>query len=122
VFMLLGGLGIILGTVGLGIVLLRNLLERKSEIAIYLALGFTRKSIQHLLVTEYLFLLMTGVVIGLISALAGIMPSMTSPSFWAPGVFLALIIMVIVINGFLWIYFLAKKATKMNLLETLKEE
>jgi len=122
VFMLLGGLGIILGTVGLGIVLLRNLLERKSEIAIYLALGFTRKSIQHLLVTEYLFLLMTGVVIGLISALAGIMPSMTSPSFKTPEAFLIIIILLILFNGFLWIYFLAKKATKMDLLGALKEE
>lgn len=122
VFMLLGGLGIILGTVGLGIIILRNLIERRSEIALYLALGFTRKSVIKLLLAEYLFLLLAGVVTGLISALAGILPSLISPSYQPPGAFMALIVLVILVNGFLWIYLLLRQATKTNNQEALKEE
>jgi len=122
VFMFLGGLGIILGTVGLGIVLLRNVYERRTEIALYLALGFTRKTVRKMLMAEYLFLLLAGVITGLIPALAGILPSLVSPSFRASGLFLVLIILTILANGFLWIYFLVKKAVMMDLQMALKEE
>jgi ABC-type antimicrobial peptide transport system permease subunit len=42
VFTLLGGLGVILGVAGLGILLLRNVRDRKGEIATCLAIGFRR--------------------------------------------------------------------------------
>jgi len=122
VFMLLGGLGIILGTIGLGIILFRNLYERRSEIAIYQALGFTRTTVFRLLAAEYLSLFIAGMTAGVISALAGIMPSLISPSFHTPGVFLILISAVIMINGFIWIFLLTGKATKTDLIGILKEE
>ena len=41
-FQTLGGLGLLLGTVGLGVVLLRNALERRRELAMLRRLGFRR--------------------------------------------------------------------------------
>ena len=41
-FQVLGGLGLLLGSVGLGIVVLRNVLERRGELAVLLAVGFRK--------------------------------------------------------------------------------
>ena len=44
IFQLLGSLGLILGSVGLGIVVLRNVLDRRGELAMLRAVGFDRSS------------------------------------------------------------------------------
>jgi len=111
VFMILGSLGVIIGTFGLGIILLRNLLERKRELAIYQALGFTRKFILRLIMGEYFFILLAGTGLGIISALIGMLPSLISPAFHLPGIFLLLIILAVLCSGFLWIWVTAMVVT-----------
>ena len=81
VFMILGGLGVLIGTIGLGIVLLRNIIERKPELALMTALGFTKKQLLNLVLRENLYLLALGVIIGTIAAVVGVLPSILSPSF-----------------------------------------
>jgi len=122
VFMMLGGLGIIIGTIGLGIVLLRNLTERKREIALYQAIGFKRNYIFKLIFTENLFILFAGIGIGTLSAFAGILPSFFSPTFQLPSTFLLFIILIILLNGLVWIYFPIKSALRKNLVEALRKE
>jgi len=122
VFMLLGGLGIILGTIGLGIVLLRNIAERKQEIALYQALGFSHSYITKLLFSENLFILLTGLGTGIIAAFAGILPSFFSPAFQLPTTFLLLLLMVILLNGVAWIYFPIKLSLRKTLLPSLRNE
>ncbi|MEI6456977.1 MAG: FtsX-like permease family protein, partial [bacterium] len=122
IFMLLGGLGILVGTIGLSVVLLRNLYERRSEIAIYKAIGFSGKKILRIVITEYLHLLLAGAVAGVVPALLAILPSMLSPSFTAMGGMLVIITLLILVNGSLWIFFLAKKAVKVDIHEVLKAE
>ena len=122
VFMMLGGLGIIIGTIGLGIVLLRNLNERKREIALYQAIGFKRNYIFKLIFIENLFILFAGIGIGTLSALAGILPSFFSPTFQLPSTFLIIIILIILLNGLLWIYYPVKSALRKNLIEALRKE
>jgi len=63
-FQTLGGLGLLLGTIGLGVVLLRNVLERTGELATLRAIGFKRSVLSRMLVVENAFLLVTGVAIG----------------------------------------------------------
>jgi len=122
VFMLLSGLGIIIGTIGLGIVLLRNLEERKREIALYLALGFKHNYILKLIIAENLFILLAGIGIGLIAAFAGILPSFLSPAFQLPATFLILILLLIVFSGMAWIYFPARATMHKNLVQALRKE
>lgn len=122
VFMMLGGLGIIIGTIGLGIVLLRNLAERKQEIAIYQSLGFTHNYIFRLIFTENLFVLLAGIGIGIISAFAGILPSFLSPAFQLPANFLLVIFLLILINGIAWIYFPVQASLRKNLIQSLRNE
>ena len=122
VFMLLGGLGIIIGTFGLGIVLLKNLDERKHEIALYQSIGINRKFVLKLIFIENFFILLTGIGIGLLSAFAGILPSFFSPAFQVPASFLLVIILLIIVNGIAWIYFPVKSALSRNLVQALRKE
>ncbi|NQU35385.1 MAG: FtsX-like permease family protein [Bacteroidetes bacterium] len=103
IFMILGGLGVIIGTFGLGIVIIRNILERKKEIAVFYALGFRRAQIFKMIVIENVFLLTSGILIGTLSATIGILPSIISTSYHIPSNFLFIIISIVIISGLLWI-------------------
>ena len=122
IFMILGGLGVILGTLGLGIVLTRNMIERKHEIAIFEALGFKKSQIFKLIFTENLFLLMAGMTIGFLSASIAILPSILSPAFHIPGNFLFILVSIVFISGLIWIYIPVQLILNKPLLENLRKE
>jgi ABC-type antimicrobial peptide transport system permease subunit len=122
VFMVLGGLGIIIGTFGLGVVLLRNMLERKSELALMLAVGFRQRKIFNLILFENLFLLTTGLALGTAAAFIGILPSLLSPSFSVPIGFVAVLLVTILLSGIIWIYIPTRNAVKGNIINGLREE
>jgi len=122
VFMALSGLGFIIGTIGLGIVLLRNILERKQELALLISLGYSRKQIFQIVFTENASLLVTGFSIGVLSAFAGIIPSLMSPSFNIEWSFLLIITTGIFISGLLWIWFPLRSALKKPLITALRAD
>ena len=122
VFMALGGLGIIIGTFGMGIILYRNLLERRRELGVMMALGFKKSEIFRLVITENIFLLSAGIIGGLISAIIGILPSIISPAFNVNGIFLAVLIVSVFVIGGLWILFLVKSSIKVSLISLLRNE
>jgi ABC-type antimicrobial peptide transport system permease subunit len=122
VFMALSGLGLILGTIGLGIILLRNVYERRQELALMLSLGYSRKLIFKIVFAENLFLLATGICIGLLAAFTGILPSLLSPSFKIQGGFLVILTTAIFLSGLLWIYFPLKSALSKPLIPALRND
>src|SRR5207244_979754 len=63
-FQALGGLGLLLGAVGLAIILLRGVWERRGELALLRALGFAKQRLAWLVLAENLFLLLTGLATG----------------------------------------------------------
>jgi len=73
-FLLLGGLGLILGAGGTGIAVLRNLFERRGEIALLHALGYERSAILTRLLAEHGLLALGGMFIGVCAAAAAILP------------------------------------------------
>ena len=77
-FQTLGGLGLLLGTVGLVVVLLRGLVERRGELALMTVLGFRRGSVVRMVLAENGFLLVSGVVAGAVSALVAVIPQVAS--------------------------------------------
>ena len=62
IFLALGALGLILGTIGLAVILARTILERRREIAVMQAIGFSTNSIFNTLLKEYFTLLFAGVL------------------------------------------------------------
>ncbi|MBM4060678.1 MAG: FtsX-like permease family protein [Planctomycetes bacterium] len=92
-FQLLGGLGLVLGCAGLGTVLLRNVAERRGELALLAALGLRRRTVRGLLAREHVFLLLAGTGAGTAAALlAAAVQSGGPPAgrpLWAAAVLLA---------------------------------
>jgi len=73
-FLVLGGLGLILGAGGTGVVVLRNVFERRAEMAILNALGYERTTVFRLLFFEHGLLVLAGIGLGTIAAAVSILP------------------------------------------------
>jgi putative ABC transport system permease protein len=73
-FQSLGGLGLLLGTFGLATVQLRNILERRGELALLRATGFRRSMLARLVMWENATLLVGGLAIGTLAALVAVVP------------------------------------------------
>ena len=74
-FQSLGGLGVLLGTFGLALVLFRNIIERRGELATLRAFGFRRRLLSWMLFLESCFLLVIGMLIGSVAGLTAIFAS-----------------------------------------------
>lgn len=80
-FQQLGALGLLLGSVGLAVVVLRNTWERRAEIALLRALGFRRGAITWIVLAEGVALIAVGLAIGLVAALVSVAPAaLTRPA------------------------------------------
>jgi len=75
-FQTLGGLGLVLGTLGLAAVMLRNVWERRKELALLRAVGFSRGSIGLMVLSENTALLLAGLVSGCLAAAVGVAPTL----------------------------------------------
>ena len=122
VFMVLGGLGLIMGTFGLGILLFRNILERRQELAVLQALGFRKNKILLLILLEYGFLLISGMLCGMLAAIIAIFPSLISPAFHGNAGFIGLLLAAIFISGFIWIYIPSRSILKTFLIPSIKND
>ncbi len=71
-FQSLGGLGVLLGTFGLALILFRNIIERRGELATLRAFGFRRQLLSRMLFLESCFLLVVGMLIGIVAGLAAV--------------------------------------------------
>lgn len=122
IFLLLGGLGLMLSTLGLGIVLARNLIERKGELALLSAVGYTRKKIRALILSEYLVLLLAGIIIGTVSGLIAVLPVITAPGTRIPYTLLISVVLGITLTGLGSLYVASRFALPGNLVKGLREE
>jgi len=123
IFLALGALGLILGTIGLAVILARTVLERRREIAVMQAVGFQSDSIFKTLVNEYLILLFVGVLIGFITAVIATLPAFMSTKSDASFSTVALVVTLILVNGLFWIIGLSWfSLQKKNLVTALRIE
>jgi ABC-type lipoprotein release transport system permease subunit len=83
-FQALGGLGLLLGALGLAVVLLRTVWERRGELALLRALGYRRSALNWLLLSENGFLLILGLAVGTIAAMLAVFPHLQRTGDWFP--------------------------------------
>lgn len=121
-FQVLGGLGLLLGSVGLGIVVLRNVLERRSELAVLLAVGFRKPQVQRLLLVENGALLLAGLAIGVVAAVIAVLPALLLPTGQFPATSLALTLGAVLLNGAVWTWAATRYAVRGDLLAALRNE
>ena len=121
-FQTLGGLGLLLGTLGLGIVLLRNVIERSGELATLRAFGFRKVMLSLMLLWENGFLLLTGILIGTISALIAVAPHLTTPGAQVPWLSLAMTLGSVFLVGMIASVIAVSFALRRPLLPALKHD
>jgi ABC-type antimicrobial peptide transport system permease subunit len=121
-FQVLGGLGLLLGSVGLGIVVLRNVLERRGELALLVAVGFRKRQLQRLLFLENGALLTAGLALGVVAAAVAVLPALLSPGAELPYATLSLTLAAVLVNGALWTWGATRLAVRGDLLKALRNE
>ncbi len=98
-FQALGGLGLVLGSLGLGVVLLRGVWERRGELALLRALGFRRITLGWLVLAENGFLLLVGLAVGAVSALVAVAPHLLGGGEQVPWLELLGLFAVVLVVG-----------------------
>ncbi len=78
IFQVLGGMGLVLATAGIGVVAARNLLERRSALALLQAIGWNPGQIRALARSEILFPAVAGFGIGVIAAALAVWPQLVN--------------------------------------------
>jgi hypothetical protein len=98
-FQMLGGLGLLLGTIGLSAILLRNVLERRRELALMRAVGYNPEHFTLMIVAENLVLLLAGLLTGIFCAVLAISPVLVTRhgSFSNPS--LGLLLLGVLVSG-----------------------
>ncbi len=119
-FQVLGGLGLLLGSVGLGVVVLRNVLERRGELALLLAVGFRRRALRTLVLSEHVALLLAGLGVGVAAALVAVLPNVLGGSGDLPYRSLGLTLLAILLNGAAWAWLASELALRGRLLTALR--
>ncbi len=122
IFAALGGLGMALGSIGLGIVAARNILERRGELALMRAVGFESSAVRRMLNAEHDLLLALGVGAGMIAAAVAIAPTLLSPDAPTPYAVMFAILGIVLCSGALWVRLAGRWALKGSLLNALRQE
>ncbi len=121
-FQILGGLGLLLGSAGLGVVALRNVLERRGELGLLTAAGFRKPALQRLVLIEHGALLILGLGIGIAAAVIAVLPALSKSGAGLPYASLGVTLGAVLLNGGIWTWLAVKHALKGNPLEALRNE
>jgi ABC-type lipoprotein release transport system permease subunit len=98
-FQTLGALGLLLGTVGLAAVLLRNAFERRREWALLQAVGYPDGQLRRIVLSENVLLLGLGLLAGFASAFLAISPALRQRGPSVPLLTVAAVASVLLLVG-----------------------
>ena len=121
-FQALGGLGLLLGTIGLGTVMLRNVLERQKELALLRAVGYRTNQVSALVLWENGFVLFCGLFAGAASALLATWPNLVSRGADIPWVNLIGLMALVFVSGMLAATVAVRVAVRLPILTSLRGE
>ncbi|MCA9243791.1 MAG: ABC transporter permease [Phycisphaerales bacterium] len=121
-FQTLGGLGLALGVVGLAIVMLRHVIERRGELALLRAIGFPDDAVTITLLAEHGLVMLVGLVCGLGPALLAIAPVARSRPTDIPWLALAWTLGIVLLSGGVSLLIAARRATRAPILPALRSE
>jgi hypothetical protein len=98
-FQSLGTLGLVLGTIGLATVLLRNVLERRQELALLRAIGYRMRILSIIILAENILLILWGLIAGSACALLAILPALHSRGATVPLAMTAYVFVAVLAAG-----------------------
>jgi hypothetical protein len=121
IFQALGALGLVLGSVGCLALVLRNAIERRGELALLSALGFSKGELRLLFLGEQGGLVWTGLLTGALAGACVVLPRLEPGSLDALKT-LALVLLAVGVSGSLWVWLGALPALSGSSLDALKRE
>lgn len=122
IFLMLGALGLLIGTLGLGILIFRITFEQIPEYALLLLLGFSKPIIQRLVMREKLFLMIVSVLIGLVPAVLSGLPTLISSLYASLWVWLPVVSVLVILSGTIFSFVAIRMAFRQNLVTALRNE
>ena len=122
IFQALGGLGLLLGTAGLAVVVARNLLERSSEFGLLEALGYSLHALRKLASAEHRGLALWGLGVGALSATLGIAPMLFGEAGQKPGVGFIWLLASLVALCLFWTWLAVILSLRTSQLHSLRDE
>ncbi|MCI0338290.1 MAG: FtsX-like permease family protein [Acidobacteria bacterium] len=121
-FQALGGLGLLLGTLGLAAVLLRNVFERQRELALMRAVGYQSSHLAWMVVTENALMLGCGLMTGVLCALLAITPAFIARGGRLSAVSLGILLFAVSITGLAASLIAVRAVIRSPLLPALRTE
>ncbi len=121
-FQSLGGLGLLLGTLGLATVMLRNVVERRSELALLRAVGFRARSLSVMVLAENAMLLVWGLASGTACALLAMLPHLLSTGADTPWTNGGILLLTVFAVGMLSSLFAVREASRTPIVSSLRGE
>jgi len=122
IFTVLGGLGLVLGSVGLAWSCLRNMLERRGRVGDAASRGLWAGPAQTHVFYEHWGLMLAGLACGVISAIVAVIPAVQSPGGQVPYLSLLVTVAGIALSGAVWVWLAGTLALRGRLLDALRHE
>lgn len=122
IFLALGGIALIIGTLGIAILIFRSIQSRTSQYAMMQAIGINRARIRRILFYEFSIILFAGIISGILSAIVASLPNLISANTAVPYTLLFSLIILFIINGFVWIFMGAKFSLNKNFSSEIRNE
>ena len=120
IFLFLGALGILLGTVGLAVLVARNLDESRGELAVLQAVGFSKRRTVLSAAIEYIIPAAGGLIVGAASAILALAPLIREP------IESITLVVILAVGGFIastvWIFLGASITVREKFLPSLRQE
>jgi putative ABC transport system permease protein len=121
-FQTLGGLGLLLGTLGLATVLLRNVIERRRELALMRAVGYQGSHLGLMVVAENGLMLGCGLLTGVLCALLAIIPALMARGGQLSAPSLGLLLLAVLVTGLAASLIAVRAAVRAPVLPALRTE
>lgn len=122
IFTVLGGLGVLLGTAGIGVLIARHVLERRGELGLMQALGFRAGALRRMIMGEHSVLLLLGVVLGVVTASLAVIPQLIERGKGLPMGFLGQLIGAVLGFGLVVCAVAVATAVRGSLTDSIRRE
>ena len=121
-FQALGALGLVLGTLGLAAVVVRNVLERRREMALLSAVGYRPGSLRLLVAGEVGLIVASGVVLGAAAALIAVQPAIARQGGAIPVGVVGGVIAAVAVSGLVATLIATAVAARLPVVASLRSE
>jgi ABC-type antimicrobial peptide transport system permease subunit len=121
-FQTLGALGLLLGTLGIGAVLVRNAFEQRRELALLRAVGYRARDVRTMVLAETAFLLLLGLAIGAGAALVAVLPALATRGTLPSLVPVLALLVVVAVVGLVVARLAASAVLRLPVLASLRSE